>query len=385
MIGTGPSRFDTPPPGRRPPTNLRAVAMRRKELEAELEQARQAARQSKRAANKQWFMEPLHGEREDGWLITYLDMMTLLLVLMLVMLAFAGKGLFDGTEPVEATGIELVQRGLTTAGGSDDGSPSEAAAIVKEEPVPLAQPQQDLLQGAIDGMSVELNQWFEDLDVPDPLYAFSIAPTQTAGVHEDTVTPTSPGNDPVDAAGAQTPSPAADIPLEESAKKLLEGLPLDQLGEDIDVIITERAIAFRINSEILFSSGKADLSRAGLAVLQRLVPVLNQVEHQITVEGHTDSVPIRSSRYPSNWELSGSRAGSVVRYLEANGISSGRLRAIGYADTRALGDNETEDGRAVNRRVELIVERREDAGTENAEAKGRANSLPGPETTLAAD
>src|SRR5690625_7301960 len=75
----------------------------------------------------------------------------------------------------------------------------------------------------------------------------------------------------------------------------------------------------------------------------------------ITVEGHTDSVPIRSARFPSNWELSGARAGSVVRYLEANGIHSERLRAVGYADTRPLGSNDTVQGRASNRRVELTI------------------------------
>lgn len=90
-------------------------------------------------------------------------------------------------------------------------------------------------------------------------------------------------------------------------------------------------------------------------MLRKLVTVLNSTPHQIVIEGHTDSVPIRSYRYPSNWELSGARAGSVVRYLEANGVSSQRLSAVGYADTRPLGDNGTADGRANNRRVELIL------------------------------
>src|SRR5690625_3913454 len=133
------------------------------------------------------------------------------------------------------------------------------------------------------------------------------------------------------------------------------GVDFSHLGDDIDVILEDESVSFRINSEILFASAQADLSLAGLAVLKKLLPVFQDNEFMITVEGHTDSVPIRSARFPSNWELSGARAGSVVRYLEANGIHSERLRAVGYADTRPLGSNDTVQGRASNRRVELTI------------------------------
>ena len=64
-----------------------------------------------------------------------------------------------------------------------------------------------------------------------------------------------------------------------------------------------------------------------------------------------------NARYPSNWELSSARAGSVVRYLQANGIAKGHLKAVGYADSRPIADNGSSDGRARNRRVELVVEK----------------------------
>src|SRR5690606_15723387 len=71
-----------------------------------------------------------------------------------------------------------------------------------------------------------------------------------------------------------------------------------------------------------------------------------------------DSVPVRSNaRYPSNWELSSARAGSVVRYLQANGIAKEHLKAVGYADSRPIAGNGTAEGRARNRRVELLVEK----------------------------
>lgn len=186
-----------------------------------------------------------------------------------------------------------------------------------------------------------------------------------------------PGNLGIFARERSTPSPdasAADktsvaqagggssaIPLQPAADDgarpdPLQGLDLANLGSDIDVVINEKSVSFRINSEILFSSGQAELSRDGLAVLQRLIKVLKESPHKVTIEGHTDAIPIRSARFPSNWELSSARAGSVVRYFEANGIVSTRLRAIGYADTKPLAANDTPENRALNRRVELLME-----------------------------
>ncbi|AWB33568.1 OmpA/MotB family protein [Orrella marina] len=77
--------------------------------------------------------------------------------------------------------------------------------------------------------------------------------------------------------------------------------------------------------------------------------------HTITIGGHTDSVAIRSSRFPSNWELSSARAGSVVWYLQSNGIDSKRLRTVGYADTRPIVADLTPETRAINLRVEITL------------------------------
>ena len=141
-----------------------------------------------------------------------------------------------------------------------------------------------------------------------------------------------------------------------SADNVTQGLDLNELGADVQILLGERTVNFRINSEILFASGETSLSLRGLETLQRLVLVLKHSPHMITIEGHTDSIPIRSARFPSNWELSSARAASVVRYMQSNGVSSRRLRAIGYADTRPLFDNQTPEHRAVNRRVEIILE-----------------------------
>ena len=128
------------------------------------------------------------------------------------------------------------------------------------------------------------------------------------------------------------------------------------LGEDIEVIVNDGSSSFRISSEMLFGSGPAEREKSGLDVIDRLIPTLAASPHRIIVEGDTDNLPIQTERFPSNWELSASRASSVVRYLQLAGIEATRLSATGYADTRPIAGNGSEPGRASNRRVELVMQ-----------------------------
>lgn len=236
-------------------------------------------------------MAPVEDAAGETWMMTYLDMMTLLLVVTMAMLALAGKGHertrhgsgFSGPPVFTMTGLTSVE------------VPGALLLVPAVEPEPVAAP--------------------EPVAVVEP------------------------------------------EPAKPTTQDLLNELPLDQLGNDIEVVTNESSVSFRISSEILFPSGQSDLNLGGLAVLHKLIAVLDSVPHKLIVAGHTDTQDIRSARFPSNWELSSARAGSVVRYLQANGIQPGRLAAIGYADTRPLADNTTAEGRARNRRVELILER----------------------------
>jgi len=136
---------------------------------------------------------------------------------------------------------------------------------------------------------------------------------------------------------------------------LPDGADLDALGPPITVIRDGHAIRFRIASDALFAPAQATLTPAGLAALQPLAVILQRHAMPISVEGHADAIPIHNPRYPSNWELSASRAASVLRYLEQTGLAPERLHASGYAHTRPVADNDTADGRAINRRVEIVV------------------------------
>lgn len=111
---------------------------------------------------------------------------------------------------------------------------------------------------------------------------------------------------------------------------------------------------------VLFDSGKAEIKPAGIKVLKQVGDVLKQVaDKQIRIEGHTDNVPIGpkiKDRFPTNWELSTARATSVIRYLiEDGGVDRNAISAGGYADTRPGTSNETEEGRASNRRIEIVL------------------------------
>lgn len=130
----------------------------------------------------------------------------------------------------------------------------------------------------------------------------------------------------------------------------------------LDVI--ENSVSLQIKDNVLYSFGSADLTAEGQVVLEKLTPVLNGSGGQISVEGHTDNIPISTPRFPSNWDLSAARASTVVRQLIVQGIAPDRLRAVGYADTKPVAGNETPDGQAQNRRVNLILEFETEASTQ---------------------
>jgi chemotaxis protein MotB len=125
-----------------------------------------------------------------------------------------------------------------------------------------------------------------------------------------------------------------------------------------DSMAVDRAadrLVIRMKSAILFGEAQAALTPAAERVLSGLAPVLARAPSLLRVEGHTDDVPIRSSHFPSNWELSTERAISVIRYLEEHGIDRGRLSVAGYGEFHPLAPNDSSERRALNRRVEIVV------------------------------
>ncbi len=136
------------------------------------------------------------------------------------------------------------------------------------------------------------------------------------------------------------------------------GLQPRMAGLDIPGVSVSQGqdgVTLRIDDSLLFPSGDAVLTPQGQDALESLLAVLDAFDGQISVEGHTDSLPIATPRFPSNWELSVGRAIAVVRHLERQGVAISRMRAVGYADTQPMESNATPEGRAANRRVELLL------------------------------
>ncbi|MDP1527285.1 MAG: flagellar motor protein MotD [Rhodocyclaceae bacterium] len=146
--------------------------------------------------------------------------------------------------------------------------------------------------------------------------------------------------------------------LRNKAKEIMEALaPLVQQGH---VRVTEGAlgITVEINASVLFDSGEARLQLPAMRALTAVGQILATTDFPITVEGHTDNAPINTPLFPSNWELSGARAASVVRLFIENGVDARRLTATGYAEQRPMADNATIEGRQRNRRVAINMESR---------------------------
>ncbi len=141
-------------------------------------------------------------------------------------------------------------------------------------------------------------------------------------------------------------------------KDLLEQRLRNEIKQEgVSVQVEERGLVITVLDQVLFDSGKSEIREDAHGVLDKVAAVLREevTGRQIAVEGHTDNEPIKHSGWPSNWELSASRATSVLRYLESQEVGSERLQATGYGEFHPVTSNETDQGREQNRRVEIVV------------------------------
>ena len=143
-------------------------------------------------------------------------------------------------------------------------------------------------------------------------------------------------------------------------------LPIDLRGQ-IEMLRRPGEADLVIKDDLLFDESSTILKPGGTQVLDRLARLLAQNDYAVSVEGHTDDLPIHTERFPSNWELSTARAAAVTRYFIERGIAPSRLTATGYADTRPLAANDSASGRARNRRVTMVVSLHSTGGARSAQ------------------
>ncbi|MDP2097271.1 MAG: OmpA family protein [Methylobacter sp.] len=142
---------------------------------------------------------------------------------------------------------------------------------------------------------------------------------------------------------------------EEILRTLAKAIDDFGLSNIVNIKIIQGYAQLEIQDKLLFKSSDAELTADGGALLKQLTPLLRQAIGLILIEGHTDNMPIKTAQFPSNWELGSSRATSVLHFLVLQQLDSSRLRAITYADTMPIADNETEEGREKNRRVNILI------------------------------
>jgi len=130
--------------------------------------------------------------------------------------------------------------------------------------------------------------------------------------------------------------------------------PLVTSGQ-VAISQSDRGIVLDINASALFKQGDADLQNAAVQTLSEVAKILGPNDQAIEVEGHTDDVPIKNPRFPSNWELSSARASSVARLFIDHGIQSRRLTVMGAAENQPIASNDTPEGRARNRRITVTL------------------------------
>jgi chemotaxis protein MotB len=158
----------------------------------------------------------------------------------------------------------------------------------------------------------------------------------------------------------------------EAAYQMRQELKKEDLDESVKVQVTDKGIAIKIANPICFDEGRAELKLQFYEVLQGLKAIVltKMPEAEIRVEGHTDDTPIRTPEFPSNWELSTSRALHVVKYMkDALGVDPRRLSAVGYGEYRPVAPNDTPENRQKNRRIEMYIEYLEKRGPESAAQK----------------
>lgn len=147
----------------------------------------------------------------------------------------------------------------------------------------------------------------------------------------------------------------ADVNVESDVRNIL-GTVIKASKGSINVKRETRGVVISVADKYFYETGKADLKENARELLDKIASALKQNSNMIRIEGHTDNVPIHNGNFLSNWELSAYRAINVAKYLlDTHNIEAGRVSTIGYAEYKPVASNDTPEGRAKNRRVDIVI------------------------------
>ena len=307
-------------------------------------------------------------ERRDNWMLSYIDILTLLLTLFVLLLVLQPKYESPASDGIpELAGlaalIPVEKRPLDMFPGSEQkAGQSGAFEDTTHKVLELELPAEFGLESRTAPLEAEIS--IENLGSAAFFELESMMPEQQTAqaiIADMNVYPATE-------AATQVPAKLPDIPAIEPLKKqaqelrsraldtVMQKLAGHSLNSRLKISQVAEGVHLEVSDKILFAEGSAELKPEGRNLLNELAQVLLQHQGLISVEGHTDNRPIASRQFPSNWELSSGRATTVTRHLIDHGLDAAKMRAVGYADTRPLEPNTTTKGRTRNRRVSLILQ-----------------------------
>ena len=261
-------------------------------------------------------------QNHEAWAIPYADLMTLLLAFFVVMYAISTVN--EGKYRVLSDALVAAFRGTPKTmepiqvGEKQEGSGADVKTTLVQQSMLAGQPR----------------KLFEPIPVktgiPNPVHPLA------AGQFDEK-------------------QQAAAKALERVADQVVRAMQSLERANLVFVRRKTNMVEVEIRTDILYPSGSATLSPSAAPIIDRLAEVLKPFPNPIRVEGHTDSRPIDTVAFPSNWELSAARAASVVRLFQQQGIDPTRLAVMGYADYRPAQSNATQQGRNANRRVVITI------------------------------
>jgi chemotaxis protein MotB len=269
-------------------------------------------------------------DNDERWLLTYSDMITLLMALFMVLFSISSVNISKFKTLQES--LKAAFSGSILPGGKaimQSGSQSTKAHTPATSAIPSIVPLTPNTPNSGNDTKAQLDQ--------NPVTQAQLSQAQS-----------------IAAAAKQE---QADF--QQLQEKLNQYIDTHGLRNQVQTVISRRGLVVRVLTDrVLFDSGQANLKPEGDPLLGEIANLLNvDRRHPIVVEGHTDNVPIASAQYPSNWELSTARATTVVRFLIGRSVDRNRLSASGYADLHPIATNATAAGRQLNRRVEIVLQR----------------------------
>jgi chemotaxis protein MotB len=275
----------------------------------------------------------------EEWMLSYSDMVTLLLTMFIALLLNADFTRTSHGGNQDGAGTSAIHGGAAPGAGDARSGLGASRSGARGNGG----------DGAGSGMKGALEDWFH-LAVTSPYkddkaYALALHnPVGPQALPED-----------ADLAVIKDRDLAQIVFREQALASIRQKLVAAGIDQYVSAEVEGDGIRLNIPNAILFALGSADFASTGAGVIRAIVPIVANDTYTISVEGHTDNAPIRTERFPSNWELSAQRAASVVRVMVEAGIAPKRLEAVGLADTQPLAADDSPEARAQNRRVTIFL------------------------------